>query len=149
MKLKKMMKIFLLLFLISLFITVGLFIAMRKTSVNQETVTATVISSEKAYVNIGGARRLRYIVTVRYNGHESKLYLSAEGSTYRPTQQIQVYISPDGTLTIDEMSARTNSIIGKMYFVFLAITSILFMAFMVVYDKIWRIKHAKKSEKAS
>lgn len=35
-----------------------------------------------------------------------------------------------------------------MYFVFFAITGILFLAFMTVYDKIWRIKHGKlKKEK--
>ncbi len=145
MKLKKMMKLFLLLFLISLSITIGLFIAMKKTPVSQETVTATVISSEKAYVKIGGVRRSRYIVTIRYNGHDEKFYLS---NPYYPMQQVQAYISPDGTLALSEMSAQTNSKAGKMYFVFLAITGVFFIAFIVVYDKIWRVKHAQKNGKA-
>lgn len=33
-----------------------------------------------------------------------------------------------------------------MYFVFFAITGILFLAFMTVYDKIWRIKHGKQKK---
>ncbi len=149
MKLKKMMKLFLLLFLISLSITIVLFIATKKTPVSHETVTATVISNEEAYVNIGGAKRLRYIVALRYNGNENKLYLGSEGRQYYPMQQVQAYISPDGTLALSEMSAQTNSKAGKMYFVFLAITGVFFIAFIVVYDKIWRIKHSQKNEKAS
>lgn len=149
MKLKKTMKLFLLLFLISLSITIGLFIATKKTSVNQETVTATVISNEKSYVYSGGVKELRYIVTLRYNGNENKLYLGTEGGQYRPMQQVQAYISPDGTLALNEMTAQTNSKAGKMYFVFLAITGVFFIAFIVVYDKMWKIKQAQKNEKAS
>ena len=144
------MRIFLLLFFISLSITIGLFIATKQTSVNQETVTATVISSEKVNINLGTTKSSRYVVTVRYNGQESKCYVSdTEGHLYHPMQQVQAYISPDGTLTLDEMEAHTHSIEGKLYFVFLAITVILFIAFMVVYDKIWKMKHAQKNEKAS
>lgn len=147
MELKKLMRIFFVLFLISLFITIGLFIAAKKQPINQESVTATVVSNEKTYVHIGGTRRLRYIVTVRYKGREDKWYLS-HGHWYRPMMQIQAYIAPDGRLAENENVARSYSRKGKMYFVSLAITGALFMAFMIVYDKIWRIKHGKqKTEK--
>ncbi|MCM1288980.1 MAG: hypothetical protein NC240_11790 [Clostridium sp.] len=145
MKPKKLMRIFFVLFLISLFITIGLFIATKKQPINQETVTATVVSNEKTYISIGGIRRLRYIVTVRYKGREGKWYLSdVNGCWYRPMMQIQAYIAPDGSLAVSKADAQTNSKIGKLYFVFLPLTAILFMAFMIVYDKIWRIKHEKQ-----
>ncbi|MCM1084004.1 MAG: hypothetical protein NC393_11795 [Clostridium sp.] len=143
MKLKKLMRIFFVLFLISLFITIGLFIATKKQPINQETVTATVVSNEKSYITIRGVKSPRYLVTVRYQGHETKWYLS-DGYQYRPMMQIQAYIAPDGSLAVSKADAQTNSKIGKLYFVFLAITGVLFMAFMIVYDKIWRIKHEKQ-----
>lgn len=150
MKQKKIMGIFLILFLISLSITIGLFFAVKRTSVNPKTVTATVISTEKININIGIIQRPRYIVTVRYNGHENKCYVSATaGHVYRPMQQVQAYISSDGTLTLNETNARTHSIIRKLYFVFLAITGVLFISFMVVHDKIWKMQHLKKGEKFS
>ena len=134
--------------MISLSVTIGLFIATKLTSVNPKTVTATVISTEKIDINIGMIQRPRYIVTVRYNGHENKCYVSATaGHVYHPMQQVQAYISSDGTLTLNETNARTHSIIRKMYFVFLAITGVLFISFMVVYDKIWKTKHLKKETK--
>lgn len=135
MKLKKLMRIFFVLFLISLFITIGLFIATKKQPVNQEPVTATVVSNEKSYITIRGVKSPRYLVTVRYQGRETKWYLS-DGYQYRPMMQIQAYIAPDGSLAVSKADAQTNSKIGKLYFVFLAITGVLFMVFILVGDKI-------------
>lgn len=150
MKLKKLMRIFLLLFFISLSVTVGLFIATKQISVNPETVTATVVSIEKVDINIGIIQRPRYIVTLSYNGQEHTCQLSdTQGHLYRPLQQVQAYVSPDGTLTLDELSTRTHSAIGKLYLVFLAITGVLFLAFIVVYDKMWKMKRNSQGEKAS
>ena len=137
MELKKLMRIFLMLFLISLFITIGLFIATKKQPINQETVTATIVSNEKSYITIRGVKSPRYLVTVRYKGREDKWYLSdVNGYQYRPMMQIQAYIAPDGSLAVSKADAQTNSKIGKLYFVFLAITGVLFMAFILVGDKI-------------
>ena len=144
MKLKKLMKIFLVLFLISLFITIGLFIAAKKQPASLKPVTATVISNRETYVYAGGGRRHRYIVTVRYQGRDTEWYLSdTEGWKYSPNTQIQAYLLPDGDLAIDENDVRVNTIFGKMYWVFLTATCVLFMAFIIVYNKIWKIKHGK------
>ncbi|MDE6685891.1 MAG: hypothetical protein K2K17_01085 [Lachnospiraceae bacterium] len=152
MELKKLMNTFRMLFLISLLITIGLFIALKKMPISQETDHATVVSCERishskptygAYysTSIRGWR-----VTVRYGGHENKCYHYDETAYYRPGMRVHVYIAPDGSLGFDEDMARANSILGKMYFVFFAITGILFLAFMTVYDKIWRIKHGKQNK---
>lgn len=144
MKLKKLMKIFLVLFLISLFITIGLFIAAKKQPASLKPVTATVISNRETYVYADGGRRHRYIVTVRYQGRDTEWYLSdTEGWKYSPNTQIQAYLLPDGDLAIDENDVRVNTIFGKMYWVFLTATCVLFMAFIIVYNKIWKIKHGK------
>lgn len=81
MELKKLMRIFLVLFLISLLITIGLFIALKKMPISQETDHATVVSCERiSYVKPNGyyrnydSNQVRkgWRVTVRYGGHENK-----------------------------------------------------------------------------
>lgn len=149
MKLKKLMKIFFVLFLISLFITIGLFIAMKKQPINRETVTAKVVSNERVRAvystNPYSRGRGVYRVTVRSKGHEGKWYVTSLGNPgYYRNMEVEAYISPDGHLAESVDAARRHSIPGKMYCVFLIITGVLFMAFIIVYDKIWKIKHGKQ-----
>lgn len=154
-KLKKLMKIFFSLFLISLVITIGLFHAATNQPINQETVTASVVSHEPCtsfFHNVRGNRhdRQRYHITVRYHGRENTwCYINEprhECPIGRSGGTVQAYISPDGSLAMNERMSRAYSTTGKLYRAFLAVTAASFISFIIVYDKIWRIKHTKQEK---
>lgn len=151
-KLEKLMKIFLILFLISLFMTIGLAFIRGKQPIDQTTVAVTVVNNEDCHSflhNLRGPRRTsgrnydrRYHVTVRYMEREDTWCLPNMTGGFGSI--LQAYISPDGSLAVDETMARNHSPAGKLYFVFLFLTGALFLTFIGVYDKIWRIKQEKK-----
>lgn len=153
MELKKLMRIFFVVFLLSLVITIPLHIAAQKQPINQNTVTATIVNREPCHSFLHnvkgnysiGRRSNKVHLTVRYLGREDTWCYENSTNSAGPrgfsNGTVQAYISPDGSLAYDEERARAHSTLAKLACTFLIITALSFMAFIIVYDKIWRIKH--------
>jgi len=122
---KRIFLISLIIFIISLLITIFLFITMNNQKLDYDIVKCTVtdVTKKKNYGTGNKGNRYNYIITVLYNNknyellnvYDSAIYKYSEGAT------VNVYLS-NGKLYANETGVRTSSNIATAYFILLYIT---------------------------
>ena len=145
---KKSFFISLVVFIIVLLATIGLYISKNNEKLDYTIVDCTVISAEKEYRRFIFNRYFETNVVVSYNGSNYELQ-SPERKyheyTYPKTKQIKAYLS-NGKLYADEIGVRGDTNATKMYFVSLfisAVSGIVLLTNIIIYNKNKKLKERK------
>ncbi len=137
---KKRILISLIVFLIVLLVTIGLYISKNIQKVNYTMVDCTVVSAEKEVKRFMWSQYFKTIVFVYYEGNEYKLQ-NPERTYYEyiypKNKQIKAYLYKE-KLYASLRSVREDTITTKIYFLFLfmsGIFAIILLTNIVIYNK--------------
>ena len=142
---KKSFFISLVVFIIVLFATIGLYISKNNEKLDYTIVDCTVVSAEKEFKRFLFNRYFETNVIVSYKGSNYELQ-SPERKyheyTYPKNKQIKAYLS-NGKLYADEIGVRGDTDDTKMYFVSLfisAVSGIGLLTNIIIYNKNKKLK---------
>lgn len=125
-KVREIFLLTLILFIISLIITIWLYIKMNNQDINYEIVSCQVEKIEKKRTRIGKYRNLDLIIMVSYNDNIYTLQNDYDESwLYYKGNTINAYLS-NNKLYANEAGIRADTKIATIYFTFIYITLFFF-----------------------
>ncbi len=124
---------------VCLILTIVLRIQSDNQELSYEKVNVLVVTSETKQVRAGGKTVLHPHVTVSYEGETYELKNIYDSYSYQPGRTIPAY-KVGKNIYANEAGVQTSTPLFYAYFVFLAATFVLFIAFLCNIPKMFKKK---------